>query len=354
MENKNTVYLLTGATGYLGSHISRSLIADGKTVRALVLKSDPNLTQIPKEAEIITGDIIDTASLEEFFKIPDSTEIIVIHCAEMFTASPYSSDELYDVNVKGTKKILEACINQKVKKMVYVSSTSAIPELEHGKVISERYYFHPHSVVGGYGKTKAAATRLALHAAWEYDLDVSIVFPSSICGPNNNGTCNYSKFIIDYFHGKIPVGINGSLNAVDVRDIAEGVISCTEKGKKGECYIMSNSVVSGHELLRLISKYTGAPEPKHILSITTAKILNAVSAFISLFTKKPRRLTSYSIYVMGRNNVFSCKKAQRELDFKARPLEETMKDMAIWLHNKHLIHITGEPARKLNLKQLAA
>ena len=350
---KNTIYLLTGAAGYLGSNISRSLIAQKKTVRALVLKGDPAMTQVPAEAEIVTGDILDSGSLEEFFSVPAGTESIVIHCASMVTVSPELSEKLYAVNVTGTKNILDFCIRRKVKKLVYVSSTGAIPELPRGEVICEVDSFNPEQVVGGYGKTKAIATQMVLDAVRERGLDASIVFPSGISGPNDYGNGYFTNFIIDYFNGKMPAGIAGSFNAVDVRDLAEGVIACAEKGRKGEGYIMSNSAVSMRDLFALISGNTGAREVKVILPVFAARILAALTSLACFFTKKPGLLTSFAVYNMARNNVFSSEKAMRELGFNVRPFEETIRDMAIWLHRDRRISISGESAKRLNLEPLA-
>ena len=350
---KDTIYLLTGAAGYLGSNISRSLISQDKMVRAFVLKDDPAITQIPAKAEIITGDILDTGSLDNFFNVPDDTEIVVIHCASLVTVSPELSEKLYAVNVTGTKNILDACIKHKVKKLVYVSSTGAIPELPHGEIISEVDSFNPDLIVGGYGKTKAMATQLVLEAVKEHDLDASIVYPSGISGPNDYGNGFFTNFIIDYFHGKMPVGISGSIDVVDVRDLADGVIACTEKGHKGEGYIMSNSAISMRDLFHLLHKHTGAKDMNLILPVSIVKVLAAVSSFFGIFTKKPGLIPAFAIYNLTRNNAFSCEKAKHELGFRVRPFEETIKDMAVWLHNDRRIFITGETAKNLNLESLA-
>ena len=347
-----TTYLLTGAAGYLGSNVSRLLIEQKKSVRALVLKGDPAISQVPSEAEIISGDLLDIDSLEKLFNVSEGTEIIVIHCASMVSVSTELSKKLYAVNVTGTKNILDACIMHKVKKLVYVSSTGAIPELPHGQVIREVDSFDPKPIFGGYGKTKAIATQMVFDAIKEHDLDASIVYPSGITGPNDYGNGYFTNFIIDYFNGKMPAGITGSFNAVDVRDLADGVIACTEKGRKGEGYIMSNSAVSMRDLFSLIHRNTGAKDVNLIIPVSVVKVLSAVSSFFSFFTKKPSMIPSFAIYNLTRNNVFSCEKAKRELGFKTRPFDETIRDMAVWLHNNSRICITGEPARNLNLEQL--
>ena len=338
----NTIYLLTGAAGYLGSNISRQLIAENKRVRALVLKGDPAIFQVPAEAEIISGDILDCNSLDEFFNVPDGTEIIVIHCASMVTVSPELSTKLMSVNVTGTRNIIEACIRYKTKKLVYISSTGAIPELPHGQVIREVDSFDPDLITGGYGKTKAMATQLVLDAVREHGLDASIVYPSGITGPfdyGNNGA--FSKYIIDYLHGRMPAGIPGSFNTVDVRDLANGVIACTEKGRKGEGYIMSNTAITMRELFHLISKYAAVKETKLILPLSAAKAAAGIFSFISFFTGKPGMLTNFVIYNLTRNNVFSCEKAKRELDFKVRHIDETIRDMIQWLHSEGRISVNA-------------
>jgi len=353
MKMKNTMYLLTGAAGYLGSNISRSLIAQNKAVRALVLKGDPAITQVPAEAEIFSGDIVDPNSVEGFFSVADNTEVIVIHCASMVTVSSAFSEKLFAINVAGTRNILDACVRHRVKKLVYISSTGAIPELPHGEIIREVDSFNPEPIVGGYGKTKAMATQLVLDAVRKYGLDASIVYPSGITGPNDYGNGYFTNFIIDCCHGKMPAGIAGSFNAVDVRDLADGVIACTEKGRKGEGYIMSNSAVTMRDLFSLVSKYTGAKDVKLILSASAAKAIAAVSLFLSFFTGKPGLLTSFAIYNLTRNNLFSCEKAKRELGFRVRPFEETIRDMALWLYMDKRICISAESTGNLNPEPLA-
>ena len=328
-----TVYLLTGAAGYLGSNISRQLLEMGKCVRALVLNWDPAINQIPSCTEIVQGDILDVDSLEEFFSVDEGTEIVVIHCASIVTLDPYLTPKLHAVNVTGTSNMIDACINHRAKKLVYISSTGAIPELPHKQMIHEVDNFNPDVIVGGYGKTKAEATQLVINAVKEQGLDASIVYPSGICGPNDYGNGYFTNFIIDSYEGKMPAGIEGSFNAVDVRDLAAGVIACVEKGRKGEGYIMSNNSVTMRELFHLVSIYTGAKDIDLILPAFVARLLASLSAIGTFFTRKSGLLTQYAIYNLTRNNNFSCEKARRELGFATRSFEETIRDMALWLND---------------------
>ena len=149
-----TLYLVTGAAGFLGSHVCHQLLERGEKVRAFVLDGDPAIKYIPKEAEIVKGDLCDIDSLENFFKAPEGTETIVLHVASMVSVNPDFNQKLVDVNVGGTKNIIQKCLEHKeCKNLVYVSSTGAIPELPKGQKIKEVNEFDAEKVVGWYSKT---------------------------------------------------------------------------------------------------------------------------------------------------------------------------------------------------------
>jgi dihydroflavonol-4-reductase len=329
----NTIYLLTGAAGFLGSNISRILTDRGSRVRALVLEGDPAAKMAPQGVEKVTGDLLDPESLEKFFDVPPGIDIIVLHAASFVTVVPEWNQKVHDVNVTGTKNIIDKCLEHKVRKLVYVSSTGAIPEISRGQ-IKEPDFFNPDLVIGCYAKTKAIATQLVLDAAHEKNLDASIVYPSGICGPNDFAYGFVAQFVINYVRGKMPAGIAGSFNSVDVRDLAEGVITCAEKGRKGEGYIMSNSFVTIRELFRLISKLTGSPEVTIILPIPLAKVIAFISETIARLRKKTTMFTTYSVYNLARNNDFDCSKAMMELGYQCRPFEETIRDTVRWLERE--------------------
>ncbi len=338
---KNRIYLVTGAAGNLGSSVCSQLLEKGERIRALVLKGDPAAERVPKEVEIVIGDVANTTSLERFFTVEDGTEVIVIHCASIVTVSGDYSKKLYDVNVGGTKNIVDKCLEHKVKKLVYVSSTSAIPELPNGHIITEVSHFTPDGIVGHYGKTKALASQAVMDAVNKKGLDASIIFPTGICGPDDYAYGPVSSFVIDYVNGKMPGGVAGSFNAVDVRDLADGVISCCNKGRKGEGYIMGNVCVSMKEMFQHISRTSGVKEVKTILPISVAKIFAHLAALGSKITGKPALLTMFGIYNLARNNNFSSEKAERELNYHTRPFEETMADTVKWLRKEGKIFINA-------------
>lgn len=335
------IYLVTGAAGLLGSNITKPLMEKGEEVRAFVLKGDPAAKHIPRGVEIVYGDVTDMDSLKVFFDVEEGKDIIVIHSASIVTVADGYSEKVYQVNVNGTRNILNMCVKNNVRKLVYISSTSAIPELPEGRTISEVSSFSPDKVIGFYGKTKAEATQSVLDAVKKYDLDASIVFPSGICGPNDFANGPVSSFIIEYVSGKMPAGIEGYFNSVDVRDLAEGCIACTEKGRKGEGYIMANQLVAIREMFNLLSGITGCKNVKTIIPIKTAKLLGKVGDFMARVKGKPGKLTSFAVYNLARNNDFSYEKAEKELGYKVRPFKETMKDELLWMKSEGLLSWGG-------------
>lgn len=326
------IYLLTGAAGLLGSNISRQLLEAGNTVRALVLKGDPAARYVPREAQIVFGDLLDRASLEELFAVPEGSEVVVIHCASIVTLNPDPSPKVHAVNVDGTRNIVEMCLRHRVKKLVYISSTGAIPELPHGQKISEMDHFLPtDGLVGYYSVIKAEATQLVLDAVREHpELDASVVHPSGICGPNDFSYGPVAKFILDYAGGGMKAGIAGTFNSVDVRDLAAGVIACCQKGRRGECYVMSNEMVTMEEMLQIINEAAGLHFHPSVLSPRTAHWAAKLLSLGSHFTGKPALLTDFAIYNLTRNNDFDCSKARRELGFSCRPFAETIRDEVNW------------------------
>lgn len=341
---KNRMYLVTGAAGLLGSNITKQLIEAGEEVRALVLEGDPAVKHVPNQAEVMFGDITNNVSLERFFTT-ENREVIVIHCASIVTVVDEYSKKVYDVNVNGTRNVIEMCRKHQVKKLVYISSTSAIPELPGNQTIRETDHFSPEGIIGFYGQTKAEATQIVLDAVRQYQLDASIVFPTGICGPNDFANGPVSSFIKDYVDGKMPAGIEGYFNAVDVRDLARGCISCAENGRMGEGYIMGNQLVTMREMFDLLSDISGCKNVKLILPIGIGRMMGKLCDLMGKITGKPGRMTSFAVYNLARNNNFSYEKAAKELGYRVRPFADTIRDEMVWMRDEKMISWEGELIR---------
>lgn len=327
-----TLYLVTGAAGFLGSHICRQLLDRGESVRAFVLKGDPAVKYIPEKVGIVTGDLCDINSLENFFKVPDDTQTIILHVASMVTVNPDYNQKLMDINVGGTKNIIEKCLEHpECKKMVYVSSSGAIPELPKGQKIREVKQFDSKKVVGWYSKTKAMATQAVLDAVKKEGLNACVVHPSGILGPQDYAIGETTGTIIKIINGEMPVGMRGSFNLCDVRDLAAGCIAAADKGRTGECYILGNEEVTLKEMCELLDKDLHCGTCKLYLPLGLAKLLAKQMEKKAEKTGKKALMTTFSVYNLERNNTFDYSKAKKELGYHTRSYAETLHDEAVWL-----------------------
>lgn len=328
----NKLYLVTGAAGFLGSNVCRQLLERGEKVRALALPNDPAIKYIPKEVEVIEGDLCNLDSLELFFAVPKGIKTIVIHVASMVTVNPEFNQKLIDVNVGGTKNMIEKCLeHEECEKMVYVSSTGAIPELPKGEQIKEVNEFDPDKVVGWYSRTKAMATQEVLNAVKNRGLNSCVVHPSGILGPNDYAVSETTGTIIRIINGEMQVGVQGSFNLCDVRDLADGCIAAADKGRKGECYILANEEVTLKEICTMLNKDLGCKLIRVYLSLGIAKLLAKIMEKQAAKKGTKPLMTTFSVYNLERNNSFDCSKARKELGYKTRSYEETLHDEVIWL-----------------------
>jgi dihydroflavonol-4-reductase len=325
------LYLVTGAAGHLGSAVIRELKKMNKNVRGLVLQGEKN---IPEDIDIFYGDVTKKESLEDFFE-NSGAELIVIHCAGIVSITSNYSQLMYDVNVNGTKNIVELCIEKNVKKLVYVSSVHAIPEKPKGEIIFETKNFDPDKVVGNYAKTKAEATKYVLDSSRR--LNVSIVHPSGICGPYDFGDGHITTLVKDYYTGKLVAGIRGGYDFVDVRDVAKGITSCVVNGRVGECYILSNKYYSVKDILKLLYEVTGKKKIKSFIPLWFIRLMAPFAELYYKILKQRPLYTAYSIYTLNSNSIFSNEKAKRELGYTTREMKETLKDTVKWLKDKNII-----------------
>lgn len=328
----NTMYLVTGAAGFLGGTICRQLVERGEKVRAFVLPNDRAMKFVPKEAEIVEGDLCDMESLQRFFAVPEGTETIVLHIASIVTVNPDYNQKVMDVNVGGTQNIINLCLEHKeCKKLVYCSSTGAIPELPKGQKIKEVTHFDAEKVVGCYSQSKALATQAVLDAVRQRGLHACVVHPSGILGPEDFAVGETTKTVIDIINGEMPMGIAGSFNLCDVRDLAQGTILAADKGKDGNCYILGNKEVSFKAFTKLLMEESGCKPIRCFLPI---KVANFLADMLEKQAKKKGTkplMTTFSVYNLARNNEFDCTKAQRELGYKTRSYKETIRDEVKWL-----------------------
>lgn len=335
---KDVIYLVTGAAGFLGSNICAQLLERGDRVRAFVLEGDKAAQYIPKDVEIFYGNLCDKSSLKPFFTVEEGVKTICIHVASMVTVNPYYRKLVLDVNVGGTENIVDMCLEHKeCQKLVYVGSTGGIPELPHGEKIKEVKETNLDDVQGWYSKSKAMAANNVFTAINQRGLKACVVYPTGIFGPNDYAISETTSTIIKIIKGEMPVGIDGSFNIVDVRDLAAGCISAADKGRIGEGYILGNDVIRFKTLNKIIAQEAGCKPIKFFLPISIAERIAKQMEKKAAKSGDVPMMTTFSVYNLKRNNQFDCSKAEQELGYTTRPIVETLRDQIAWLKGNGLI-----------------
>lgn len=323
------MYLVTGATGFLGRTIVEELVRRGSRVRALVLHGDPCTKLLPPEADTVEGDVSERDSLAAFFDgAGEST--CVLHCAGIISVASRPGQRIYQVNVEGTRNIVALCREHGVGRLVHVSSVHAIPEQPKGTVITEQCTFSPELVRGDYAKTKATATSHVLQAAQE-GLNASVVFPSGLIGPGDVLGGSFTSMVRAFMTGKLPLAVNGGYDFVDVRDVAQGVLDCAARGTAGKGYILSGEYMTIPRILQCVGQAAGISGKPLCLPLWMARLAAPCYERYCLKRRLPLFFTPYSVEVLASNGCFSRAAAAEDFDYAPRPLEESLRDMAAWI-----------------------
>ena len=316
---ENTLYLVTGAAGFLGSTTCRQLVREGKKVRGFVLPNDPAAKYLPEEVEIVYGDLCNKEDVEKFFTVSVGTETLCLHIASIVTVTPEFNQKVVDVNVGGTNNIIDAVLaHPECKKLVYCSSTGAIPEAPKGTPIKEVYKFEPEKLIDCYSQTKVQATQNVLDAVKERGLHACVVHPSGILGPEDFSISETTGTLIKIIHGEMPAGIDGSFNLSDVRDLA-------------------NAEITFKEFCKLIVAESGCKPIKFFLPIKLAYTFGKLAEWHAKRTGTKALMTTFSVYNLARNNTFDYSKAKEELGYTTRPCAETVRDEIAWLKKENKI-----------------
>lgn len=329
---KKKMIVITGAAGHLGNVLVRELLGKGKKIRAVLLPGEDSTSLQGLDIEKVEADIRFPASLK---KALEGAEI-VIHCAGVISILSGQKAQLFQVNVLGTKNIVDICLEKKIKRLVYVSSLHAFSEPEKGITINELRPFDPENISGDYSKSKSLASLEVLKGI-KQGLDAVIVCPSGIIGPYDYRLSEMGKLISDFSQGKIKAYIEGSYDFVDVRDVAKGIVLACEKGVKGESYILSGEQISVKEILEYLEEISGIKGPSVKIPFHIARMFGLLNSFYCRIVKSQPLFTPFSLDVLASNSLVTSQKAQDSLGYTFRPIRESIKDTFQWFKEQEMI-----------------
>ncbi len=321
---------VTGANGHVGVNLCKALLEQGHQVKALIHNNNQGLKFIP--VTIIKGDLLDKSSLIPLLKDAD----VVFHLAAKISINGDPDGIVARTNFDGTKNMLSAAMECKVKRFIHFSSIHAFQQQPQHEVLDET---RPIVVDEGfaYDRSKAAGERAVMEAV-RNGLDALVLSPTAIIGPADPEPSLTGNAIIDIYNQKIPSLVPGGYDWVDVRDVVSAAIAAIDKGRTGEKYLLSGHWHSLLDFSGLIQLHTGRKTVNTVLPMWIARI---GLPFITLYSKisgvKPL-YTSESLTIISEGNRFiNNDKARRELNHHPRPLTDTLKDMLTWLKdNGHI------------------
>ncbi len=317
--------LVTGGAGFLGSVLCKKLVENGEKVRVLALENEDitSLKNIP--VEIVRGDIRNQNDLDKAFFDVDK----VFHLASLIAITSKNRELLYDINVNGAVNVAKNAYERNVKSMIYVSSIHSFADIIHGITIDEIIPVSPIDAIGIYGKTKAIATLKILEYV-KRGLHCKIVCPSGIIGPFDYRPSRMGRLILDFMKKKIWYTLDGGYNFVDVRDVAQGCILASENGKDGEIYLLSGEYLSFKKLFGFLSEELKIKKPLIFLPSGFLKFLAYIYEKSSRKSGKEPLITYESLQIIFSNSNISTKKAEIELGYIHRPIEQTLMDTIEW------------------------
>jgi dihydroflavonol-4-reductase len=317
---------LTGATGFVGSHVARALAAHGADLR-LLIRSSSDLRNIQElRADRVVGDLRDAASLKKAVTGCD----VIFHVAADYRLWVRDPDEMYRSNVEGTKAILEAARENKVRRVVYTSSVATMGFQSNGHLATEDSPVSLGNMIGPYKRSKFMAEEIAIQAG-RSGMNVVVVNPTTPVGERDIKPTPTGRIVVDFLKKKFPAYVDTGLNLVDVNECARGHIAAMEKGKSGERYILGGENLTLKQILDKLAVITGLPSPRirvpYVLALATGVVDQVVTGHIR--GREPR--ATIDAVRMGRKKMFvSSGKAERDLGWKTVPVDDALRRAAEW------------------------
>ncbi|HET9176802.1 MAG TPA: hopanoid-associated sugar epimerase [Terriglobia bacterium] len=319
------ISLVTGASGFVGSHVARTLAERGEKVRVLVRPQSSLLALEGVPVEKVYGDLRDLSSLGPAIKGADR----VFHVAADYRLGASRPQEIYDSNVTGTRNLLEAARRVGVQRIVVTSSVATIAVDRGVTLPNEATEAGIEEMIGHYKRSKFLAEKEALRAARE-GLPLVVVNPTTPVGPGDWKPTPTGQVIVDFLNGKIPAYVETGLNWVPVEDVAFGHWIAAERGRVGERYVLGGRNMMLKEVLDALARISGRTGPRLRLPHSVAMAAGYADQVCSRVLNRQPRIPLEGVR-MARHKMFvDCSKAAAELGFRAGPVEAALERAVAW------------------------
>jgi len=317
---------VTGATGFVGSHVARLLAAQGADLRLLTRSSSPTSNIDSLKAERVTGDLTDPESLKKGMQGCE----FVFHVAADYRLWVRDPEQMYRANVEGTRAILRAAEESNVRRVVYTSSVATMGFNGNGAPCDEESPVALSNMIGHYKRSKFMAEQIVLEAG-RGGANVVMVNPTTPIGEQDIKPTPTGRIIVDFLNRNFPAYLDTGLNLVDVTECAQAHITAVEKAHPGERYIIGGENLTLKQILDKLAAITGLPAPTMKVPHMVAMGFAACDqVFTGLVLGKEPRATVDAVR-MGRKKMFaSSAKAERELGYKVVPVDGALHRAVEW------------------------
>ena len=327
--------LVTGASGFVGSHVARQLVSAGQSVRVLVRRGSNLAALGGLHVECFEGDLRDTSSLERAMLGVRR----VYHVAADYRLWTPRPEEIYETNVEGTRRLFAAAKNAGVERIVYTSTVATIAVPRHGALPNENTRATVDEMIGHYKRSKFLAEQVAVEAA-AAGVPVVIVNPTAPVGPWDWKPTPTGRIILDFLKGKMPAYVDTGLNVAPVEDIAAGHLLAAEKGRIGERYILGAQNMTLKQILDALSAITGRPAPRVRLPHAVALAAGYADQLFSRLAGREPQIPVEGVK-MSRHRMFvESDKAARELGYNPTSVEAALERAVRW-YEEHGYLATG-------------
>ncbi len=326
--------LVTGATGFIGYHVAMLLHEKGFHVIALAREGSDTSPLADLGVETARGDIRDPDALYRALKGCRR----LYHIAADYRLWVPDPETMYEINVQGTRNVMESALRRSVEKIVYTSTVGVLASRSNGTPSNEESTADISDLVGHYKKSKFLAEQ-EVRRFVEQGLPAVIVNPSTPIGPHDRKPTPTGKIIVDFLNGKIPAYLDTGLNFVDVIDVAAGHLLASERGKVGERYILGNRNITLREFFACLAALRGKTPPKVRLPYLPVLVAAHVNEALSKVTRRHPAIPLAGVRMAKNYMYFDSSKAVKELQLPQSPVEGAIEKAVCWFEEKGYIKV---------------